>query len=507
MSVAGAPAPALGGTDDEPTGAFEVFRNRPFLLLWLSQAFTQIGGNMVLYGLTVIVLESTRLNTMVSLLILTFLVPAVLFSAVAGVYVDRFDRRLILIVTNVLRGVAFVAMYVVGVNLLLIFLLNIFVSTVTVFFGPAEAAMIPSLVKRRLLVTANGIFTLTLNAAFALGFALLGPIVVRVAGAPALLLLVAACYFVAAVFCWTLPPSPPPPKATRLDPRTAVTESEQAVESTLGQLREGLSYIREHPRIAWSLVYLGIAASLVGVLGVLGPDFARVSLGLEPKDLVVVVLPLGFGIVMGILLLNNFGHLVARRRLIESGLVALGILLLALALAGPISRFLQGAEAAVGFENLAAFTSLLSVVVAIALLAGVAYAFVAIPAQTQLQLDLPIEVRGRVFGVLNMLVSVSSFLPIIVVGPVSDLVGTTNVIIAVAVFIGLCGVTSILTRGPILPSEAGVGSGPGPVDPVSVAIAAEFGPDGASGDPARTRGRAAEVDDDVPGSGVPGDGR
>ena len=48
---------------------------------------------MVIYGLTVIILEATKSNTAVSLLILTFLLPAVLFSAVAGVYVDRFDRR------------------------------------------------------------------------------------------------------------------------------------------------------------------------------------------------------------------------------------------------------------------------------------------------------------------------------------------------------------------------------------------------------------------------------
>lgn len=520
-----------GGPDAEPTSSLEVFRNRPFLLLWLSQAFTQVGGNMVLYGLTVIVLETTRLNTMVSLLILTFLVPAVLFSAVAGVYVDRFDRRVILIVTNVLRAIAFVAMYLVGANLALIFLLNIIVSSLTVFFAPAEAAMIPTLVQRRLLISANGLFTLTLNAAFAVGFALLGPIVVRVAGAPALLLIVAACYLVAAVFCWTLPPSPPPAKGAALDPRTAVSHTEQAVGSVLGQLREGLAYIRENPRIAWSLVYLGIAASLVGVLGVLGPDFARDSLGLEPKDLVVVVLPLAFGIVTGILLLNSFGHMFPRRRLIESGLVSLGVLLVALSLAGPIARFLQGAEAAVGFDNLAAFTSLLSVVVAIALLAGIAYAFVAISAQTQLQLDLPLEVRGRVFGVLNMLVSVSSFLPIIIVGPVSDVVGTTNVIVVVALFVAASGAVSILTRGPIRPAErgAGAGSGPaGPVDPVSVALAAEFGPDGAAGDPAHMRSappyepdsrpappeaggrpvRQESLDDEtVPDSGVPGDAR
>ena len=69
--------------------------------------------------------------------------------------------------------------------------------------------MIPMLVPKRQLLSANGIFTLTLNAAFALGFTLLGPLIVKIAGAPALIAVVAALYFVAAVFCWTLPPAPP----------------------------------------------------------------------------------------------------------------------------------------------------------------------------------------------------------------------------------------------------------------------------------------------------------
>ncbi len=447
----GAPPPEAAGAG-ESAGA--VLKNRPFLLLWLAQAATQIGGNMVLYGLTVIVASATDSNTAVSLLILTFLVPAVLFSAVAGVYVDRLDRRLILVITNVLRAVAFVAIWFAGEHLLAILVLNIFVSTVTVFFAPAEAAMIPFLVPRRQLIAANGLFTLTLNGAFALGFALMGPLVVTLFGAPALILLVAVLYLVAAGFCWTLPDAPAATTG-HVTAAQAVADAERAIETTINQLREGLTFIRDHRNISWSLVYLGVAASLVGVLGVLGPDFARTTLDLEPKDFVVVVLPLGVGIVMGILLLNSYGRYLPRRRVIEGGLVALGVLLALLSIAGPISSFLRRAQqnAPIG-ADLSAVTSLLAVVVAVAFLAGIAYAFVAIPSQTQLQEDLPEDVRGRVFGVLNMLVSVASFLPIIVVGPISDLIGTGTVILLVAIFIGASGVASIIQRGPLRASES-----------------------------------------------------
>jgi MFS family permease len=446
-------AEAIIPEPDEEGGPLAVFRNGGFLRLWLSQAATQIGGNMVLFGLTVIVFNSTNSNTAVSLLVLSFLVPAVLFSAVAGVYVDRIDRRIILITTNLLRGAAFVALYLAGTNLALILLLNVAVSTVTVFFAPAELAMIPVLVPRNQLLSANGVFTLTLNAAFAVGFALLGPLVVKVAGAEAVIVVVAALYFLAALFCITLPASPPPP-STPEDPHSGlgVGEAERAVGGTFGQLREGISFIRGHRNITWSLIYLAITASLVGVLGVLGPAFAQQTLGLKAEDFAVVVLPLGFGIVTGILLLNNYGHYFIRRRIIESSLIALGILLAALSAAGPISRLLQRADQPGGLD-LSGVTSLLAVVVVIAFFAGIAYGLVAIPSQTQLQEDLPEDVRGRVFGVLGMLVSVASFLPIIIVGPISGLVGTTAVIFILAVAVSVIGVISILTRGPIPKSE------------------------------------------------------
>jgi MFS family permease len=482
-------------------GTSAVFRNGSFLRLWLSQATTQIGGNMVLFGLMVIVRDATGSNTAVSLLILSFLVPAVLFSALAGVYVDRIDRRLVLIATNVIRGFLYVALFLVGDHFALIIALNILVSTVTVFFAPAEASMIPVVVPRHQLIAANGVFILTLNAAFALGFALLGPLVVSIASPQALILVVASLFFVATIFCFTLPSAPPKAVSVGADaqpggPLAAVVEAEHAVGSTFAQLREGLSYIRTHRSISWSLIYLGIAASLVGVLGVLGPDFAETTLGLAAKDFAVVVLPLGFGIVTGILLLNAYGRYLPRRRVIEGGLIALGVMLFLLSVAGPLSRLLQQAEEAAGFADLSAITSLLGIVIVVAFFAGIAYGFVAIPSQTQLQEDLPPDVRGRVFGVLNMLVSVSSFLPIIIVGPLSDLIGTTTVLVIVAGVVFLAGTGSVIRRGPLRPAESQTPADPHAVDPIAAALGADRPSWGeTTGDPGAVGVRLRQADE------------
>jgi MFS family permease len=461
----------------DPGSAFDVFRHGPFLRLWLAQAVTQIGGNMVLFALIVIVRDATGSNTANALLILTFLVPAVLLSAVAGVYVDRIDRRLILIGTNLIRGVLFIALWAVGENFWLIILLNTAISIVNVFFSPAEAAMIPVVVPRKLLTAANGIFILTLNAAFALGFALLGPLVVNITGsAETVILIVALLFFVATIACVALPSAPPSaehPAGTHEGALGAVVDAEHAVESTLAELREGIGFIQGHRNISWSLLYLGITASLVGVLGVLGPDFAEETLGLTARDLAVVVLPMGFGIVMGILLLNAYGKYLPRRRVIEGGLIGLGVGLLLLSISGPISQFLTRAEAASDLIDLSAVTSLLGIVVVLAFFAGIAYGFVAIPSQTQLQEDLPEDVRGRVFGVLNMLVSIASFLPIIIVGPFSDLVGTTVVILVVAGSILVSGIASVVMRGPLRPEESIAVADPHAVDPIAAALGAD----------------------------------
>jgi MFS family permease len=227
--------------------AIEVFKHGYFLRLWLAQAVTQIGGNMVLFALIVIVRDATGSNTANALLILTFLVPAVLLSAVAGVYVDRIDRRLILIGTNLIRGLLFIALWAVGENFWLIILFNTAISIVNVFFSPAEAAMIPAVVPRNLLTAANGIFILTLNAAFALGFALLGPLVVNITGsAETVILIVALLFFVATIACVTLPPSPPAgdrPEGAHGGALGSVVDAEHAVASTIAELQEGIGFI------------------------------------------------------------------------------------------------------------------------------------------------------------------------------------------------------------------------------------------------------------------------
>ena len=158
----------------------------------------------------------------------------------------------------------------------------------------------------------------------------------------------------------------------------------------------------------------------------------------------------------------------------------MGILLSVLACVSPISGFLQDRAASSGLTDASRVVSLLSLVMSIAFLVGGCYAIVAISAQTQLQEELPEDVRGRVFGVLNMLVSVASLAPIIIVGPIADLLGREAVIFAVGIIVCLFGMLSVVSRRGLTLQEASarVPQTPSgaPVDPMTAATSpTDFG--------------------------------
>jgi MFS family permease len=405
------------------SGAGTVFRNRGFVYLWSAQTLSQLASNMVLAALMATVRETTGSDTAVAVLILTFLVPAVLFSTLGGVLVERSNAKLIMLATNIVRAVGMLAFVLVApdtaaANVPLVYLINFGVATATAIFAPAELTSIPRIVDRRHLMAANSIFVLTINATFAIGFGFFGPLLLNVVGPIAVYITVAAMFGAAALAILPLP-------AVRPDQEIASASDAagRAVHELFDQLAEGVAFVRRHRVIAWSLAYLGISSSLIGVLGAIGPGFAVDILGLSPKDFFFIMGPAGMGAVVGILFLNSYGKDIPKRLVIDVGLIAMGITLVLLAIIKPASIAFGAAAAPIedAVPAISPLISLIAVVVVIAVFAGLEYAFVAIPSQTALQEDLPPDVRGRIFGILNTLLSVASFLPVIAAPATADI--------------------------------------------------------------------------------------
>src|SRR2546422_3747974 len=160
--LAGRPSP-VGGVSEQ-----SIWRNQGFLLLWLAQAISQTAQNAIWYGIVVLVQQRSNSSTQLSLAVLTLIIPSVIFGVLAGVYVDRWDKRAVLIGTNLIRGsIAFsygLFGLPLGLPLSLLFIINFLFSTVGQFFAPAETAMIPTVVPRGKLLQANSLFHLTFTA-------------------------------------------------------------------------------------------------------------------------------------------------------------------------------------------------------------------------------------------------------------------------------------------------------------------------------------------------------
>jgi MFS family permease len=407
--------------------ARSILRDPTFARLWFIQAATQVGGNMALYALTVLVFDTTRSNTAVGALVASFVLPQIFLSPFAGVVVDRLDLRWALIGPNVARSIMTAGLAMAGANVPVLLALNLGISLTSVALTPAEGSMIPRVVPRAQLQTAMGIFNLTLQAAFAVGFAFLGPLLVTIAGPSSVLGVVATLYVAATLACISLPSAPPL--------RTRETGRE-AVIRPIHELQEGLRVIRGDREVSRPILHQAAGASVAGVLGVLGPGLA-ITIGLEPTQLAVIVVPLGIGVVIGVLGLRRFGDRVSRRRAAEGGLLTFGLLTASLSLAGVLSVWLTGFG-----------LSVLPFVIAAAVGAGAAYAVVSVSAQTALLESMPSEVRGRVFGVLASIVSAASLVPTLIAGPLADRVSASLVVGVVGLAVVVVGLLSAFRFGP-----------------------------------------------------------
>jgi len=401
-----------------------LLRNRAFLAIWAAQILSQVAQNAVTSALIILVAEITHSNTSSSALILVAVLPAVLFGIAGGVIVDRTDRRLVLIVTNALRAASIVPLLLFGTSLTVVYVVAFLVATVSIFFVPAESATIPAIVRKRDLLFANSLFTFTFNGAFLVGFIILGPVVVSLYGYEVLWLIIGLMFAAASLLCFTLPAAAPPSELL------SVRVAGVAVEQTRAGMRDAFRYLRSTPVVSWSLVYIALTYTLVAIAGALAPGFVREVLRVGERNVVILVGPAGVGVIAGLAFLNVVGNRWSRPNAVGTGLIVATAALLLLAGARPLSELFRIVSAP-GLGP--AFPAFVAIVAITAFFFGVSYAFVTVPAMTVLQSELRDDIRGRVFGVLNMLVSVFSLLPLVVIGPVADVWGVAPVFVAAAV--------------------------------------------------------------------------
>jgi MFS family permease len=420
-------------------GYGDVLRNRAFLALWLAQGLSQIADNLLYFTLIVLVYKQTGSNAAVSGLVLAFTLPALTFGLLAGVLVDRADKRQVLLLTNVGRA-SISVLFVIFLNSLpSVYLLGLLASVLRQFFMPAEAAALPRLLRPRELLAANSLFTLTYNASFIVGFAGAGPLI-KLWSLDAVFV-VAAVFFVAgSLLCWLLPRIPSDVHADLPGSGTARSRL------VLRELFDGWVFLRSNPETTRVMLQLGFAWSLSGITAAIAPGYASTVLGLTEEDAFFLVVPAGVGVVLGSLLVGRFARRANRTILIAGGLLGIGLAVIMLAAYRRILEdILLRVPAARTLEfHPGGLSGFLVAVMLFAALLGIANAVTVIPANTTLQEGTPDELRGRVFAVLNALGNIGSTFPVMVVGVLADLMGVGQLMLLIGAGVTVIGLLSLL---------------------------------------------------------------
>ena len=259
----------------EPRGYFALLRdNRDFRHLWLGQVVSQLGDWFDTIALFALVLRLTGSGRAVGLVLVARFLPSVFLGPISGVLADRFDRRHIMIASDVARALVVLGFLFIRTpdQIWLVYVLTVLQLGCSAFFEPARSAALPSIVAPRDLVAANAISSVTWSAMLTLGAAVGGP-VTDWFGTDAAFVIDSLTYLLSAVLVWRvrLPRRAPRPK------QKLTLAKALGVTDTL----EGLRYVRSRPRVMALLLVKpawGLGGGILTLLPVFGEKIFRVSL-------------------------------------------------------------------------------------------------------------------------------------------------------------------------------------------------------------------------------------
>ncbi|MDJ0647324.1 MAG: MFS transporter [Xenococcaceae cyanobacterium MO_188.B19] len=417
---------------ENPQGFLPVLQNSRFLVLWGGQIFSQLADKVYLV-LTIAIIASSfqipgkPISLWVSPVTIAFTIPAVLFGSLAGVYVDRWSKKSVLVISNLLRGVFVLALPLVlwlaqeqtflekfSLGFILLLAVTFCVSTLTQFFAPAEQAVIPLIVKKRHLLPANSLYTTTMMALLIIGFAVGEPLLdmadrlVGSWGLPSDIgkeFLVGGAYLIAGILLLWL--------------KTGETKADRQQENPhpLQDIWDGIKYLGKNHRVRNALIQLIVLFSVFAALVILAVSMADKIPQIEADEFGILLAATGVGMGISAAIIGNLGQRFTNSQLSFAGSVGVTLSLIGLSLA----------------------TSNLWLALVMTTFMGAFAALIGVPMQTTIQSETPPDMRGKVFGLQNNAVNIALSLPLVLAAEAEARFGLESVILSLAVIVFIVG--------------------------------------------------------------------
>ncbi|MCH7640740.1 MFS transporter [Patescibacteria group bacterium] len=386
-----------------------VVKSKNFSYLWTSQILSQLTIHLMNFLLLVKLFEETGSTIATAFLWVAFALPAIIVGPIAAASVDMVDRRRLLMITNLLQSmtILFYAVFFRS-SLFLLYGVALMYSLFNQFYVPGELAVLPSLINKKRLPYANGLFLITQQASVILGFAFAG-ILSNLFGFATTIYLGALMLFLAFLSVSRLPKMQTGEKLSN--------DFEKAFMQFFERIYEGYTYIKSNNFILVPLALLLVLHTAAIVMMVNAPVIVEQIFQINVSLVgFVLAIPVGLGALTGALMIPTVLKRGLRKiRIIESSFTIAIIALFVFTFIVPQIE---------GFKSiyLGVFT---------VFLLGFGSAGVAIPTQTFLQEVTPSSLRGRVFGNYWFLATIVSLFPVIFSGTIAELFGVRALLLLV----------------------------------------------------------------------------
>jgi len=281
-----------------------------FFRLWWAQLISQFGDRVHQMALIGLIAERTPGSAWELAKLLSFtIIPVFIIGPIAGVYVDRWDRRRTLFVCDFLRGLLVLSIpfvFIYRESMLPIYVVVFFAFCLSRFYVPAKMSIVPDLVDDKNLLTANSLLTTTGMLAFVLGCAM-GGFLVDLFGAQGGFIIDSVTFFVSGLLVFSIPS----PLKLTLN-KAKISRAGQEVigilkKSLMTEIREGLQYLIAHKEIRFIISMLFTLFAAAGAIYIVIIVFIQQSFQSVTKDLGILAVLLGMGLFGGVLVHGRYG--------------------------------------------------------------------------------------------------------------------------------------------------------------------------------------------------------
>lgn len=409
----------------------DVLKNRDFLCLWVAQVISNFGDRLTQMALVALVYQRTPGSAIALAKLISFtIIPVFLIGPIAGAWVDRLNKRNVMIISDILRGALMLAIpiFIFLHQMIFIYLAVFLAFSLSRFFIPSRMAIIPDIVSKDNLLVANTLADTTHMLGNVMGLVVAGVIVnIKFIGAVGGFYIDAATFFASAALIAMMAQ-----KTFAKDVREDLKVTKEALslsirKSIFAEIKEGIKYLKQYSQMHFIVYVFFLLMAGLGAISCVIIVFIQESFGTATLDLGLVGMFLVGGLLSGTLLYGKLGQKMEKQRAVLLSFVYTGISVILFTI------FVRK------YPNVLVSGLL-------AWLMGMAVSPIMISVNTMTHETMPEEARGRTFSSLEAVIHLAFLAFMFLAAYAAKYMERFWILIAVGTIFILCGFIGVVLK-------------------------------------------------------------